>query len=255
MKILRIHIFAFLFMSMVFAQGNAGEEATSEYRYLIDVPAAGVVDKGYFSMHQQLMPDGLLVSHLDVGIFDNLSFGISYGGENVIGSGKIDWYKYPGVNVRYKFLTENITAPSLTIGFDSQGKGHYSDTDKRYERKSPGFFLAASKNYQLLGYISFHVVANYSLEEVENDNTANLMLGVEKTVGPVLSFIVDYDFAFNDKKNGYGEGNGYLNVGVRWNVGPGLTLGFDLRDLLQNKEFSTSAADRAIRLEYTQSIL
>ena len=54
--------------------------------------------------------------------------------------------------------------------------------------------------------------------------------------------------------NSLGSGNGYLNMGVRWSVVTGLTLGFDLRNLLDNKNFNSNKADRSIKLEYVKAI-
>ena len=97
--------------------------------------------------------------------------------------------------------------------------------------------------------------AFYSLEGVDGDNFVNLRAGVEKTIGPNISIVADYDFTLNDNSTKiFGEGNGYLNAGIRWSVGEGFTIGFDLRDLLDNKTWSPSTADRALRIEYIKSI-
>jgi hypothetical protein len=37
-------------------------------------------------------------------------------------------------------------------------------------------------------------------------------------------------------------------------LGDGFTIGFDLRDLLDNKKWNPSSADRALRIEYIKSI-
>jgi hypothetical protein len=65
---------------------------------------------------------------------------------------------------------------------------------------------------------------------------------------------LEYNFALNDNNGDFGSGKGYLNVGLRWSVGSGFTLEFDLRDLLQNSTINTSSADRALRIEYIQAI-
>jgi outer membrane receptor protein involved in Fe transport len=93
------------------------------------------------------------------------------------------------------------------------------------------------------------------LESDDGDNFVNLTTGVEKTLGDNFSLLAEYDFAFNDNQTDiYGEGSGYLNLGIRWSIGEGFTLGFDMRDLLDNKQWSPSGADRAIKLEYIKSI-
>jgi hypothetical protein len=236
-------------------QGSAGDQAKYEYRSLIDMPTAGILEKGNVGIVTDVMAGGVLISKIEVGVFENISFGISYGGSNIIGSGNPDWYKLPAINLRVRIITETIISPSITIGFDSQGKGLYFDSSDRYAIKSPGFFAAASKNFTLLGYLSIHGSINYSLESNDGDNFVNLMGGVEKTLGPNISLIADYDFTLNDDNTStFGIGNGYLNTGIRWALGDGFTVGFELRDLLKNKRWNPSRGDRAIRIEYIKSI-
>jgi hypothetical protein len=254
MKIVAILLLLFSHLSVI-AQGTAGEKAKYEYRSLIDMPTAGILDKGFVGFTTDILPGGVLISKLEVGAFDNISFGISYGGSNVIGAGTPDWYKLPGINIRIRIIDESVTIPSITLGFDSQGKGVYFDSDNRYAFKSPGFFAAVTKNFEFLGYLSFHGSANYSLEEDDGDNFVNLLAGVEKTIGGNISLVMDYDFTLNDNTTKiFGNGNGYLNAGIRWSLGDGFTIGFDLRDLLDNKKWSPSTADRALRIEYIKSI-
>lgn len=239
----------------LFAQGTSGESAKYEYRNLVDMPTAGILEKGFVGVATNILPAGVVIGILEVGVFDNVSFGISYGGANIIGAGSPDWYKIPSVNLRVRLIDESVALPALTLGFDSQGKGIYFDEDKRYAIKSPGFFGAASKNFEFLGYLSLHGTVNYSIETKDGDNFTNLQIGFEKTVGSMFSVIGEYDFAFNDNTTEiYGKGSGYLNVGFRLSVGDGFTLGLDLRDLLNNKKWSPSTADRSLRIEYIKSI-
>ncbi len=246
--------FILITAGFTFAQGTAGSNAKFEYRYLIDMPTAGILKKGYVGVTSDILPQGDLIERLEVGIFNNVSFGISYGGVNLIGAGTPVWYKYPGINFRFRVINETIAVPALTVGFDSQGKGVYFDSTSRYAIKSPGFFAAASKNFSFMGYLSLHGEVNYSLESKDGEDFVDLRVGAEKTIGESVSIIGEYDFAFNDNADRYGAGNGYLNIGIRWSIGEGFTLGFDLRDLLDNKKWSPSTADRALRIEYIKSI-
>lgn len=253
------HILTILFVifsvSIIHSQGTAGEKAKYEYRYLIDMTTAGILEKGSVGLITDILPNGVLITSLEAGVFENVSFGISYGGSNLIGSGKVDWYKLPGVNIRIRILNETILLPAFTFGFDSQGKGIYDGDVNRYEIKSPGFFAALSKNFDFLGYLSFHGAINYSLEGKDGDNFVNIKAGAEKTLGSSFSLILEYDFALNDNKSAsFGDGKGYLNTGIRWSVGAGLTIGFDLRDLLSNKSETKNAADRALKIEFIKNI-
>jgi hypothetical protein len=251
--------YVLLFVSFLYlnaaAQGTAGEGAKFEYRSLIDMPTAGVLEKGFVGASTDILPFGTVITRLEVGAFDDISFGISYGGVNLIGAGNPDWYKLPGVSLRFRLFKESLLMPSITMGFDSQGKGAFIDSSSRYSIKSPGFFAATAKNFALLGYLSLHGSVNYSLETKDGDNFINLLIGFEKTLGPSLSILAEYDLAFNDNSTDYfGSGNGYLNVGVRLTMGEGFTLGIDLRDLLNNKKVNPSKADRGVRIEYIKSI-
>ncbi len=236
-------------------QTTAGEDAKVEYRYLIDMPTAGVLGKGLVAVTSDILPAGVLIGRLEVGVFEDISFGISYGGGNIIGSGSPTWYKYPGVNIRYKAFNESLISPGITFGFDSQGKGQYFDSSSRYAVKSPGLFVGGSKNFAFMGYMTLLSTLSYSLEQTGGHNFMDLRIGAEKTMGPKLSLIWEYDFALNDNNTQvYGGGRGYMNFGIRWAAANGFTLGLDLRDILSNKKWSPGGADRALRLEYIKNI-
>jgi hypothetical protein len=245
------------FINLSFAQGTAGAKAKYEYRNLIDMPTAGIMDRGTVGVNTELLPFGTVIAKVEAGIFDNISIGLSYGGSNIIGSGDPDWYPFPpGVNFRFRLMDETILTPSITLGFDTQGKGEYFNDQKRFAIKAPGIFAAASKNFALLGYLSLHGTINYSpLENKDGDNFVNFMFGAEKTLGSAFSVLVEYNLALNDNSTDiYGEGKGYLNLGIRWSIANGVTVGFDLRDLLENRKWNANSADRALMIEFTQQI-
>jgi hypothetical protein len=254
-RIKKLLAFTILFTSIIFAQGSAGTNAKFEYRSLIDMQTAGVLEKGYVGVGIDVMPEGVMISQIEVGVFNNFSFGISYGAENIIGSGNVNFYPLPGVYAKGRIFDEAEMMPAIAIGFDSQGKGLYSDALERYQIKSPGFFVAASKNFELLGYFSIHAMINYTLERDDNDKDLNLSIGAEKTLGSKVSLYAEYDFALNDNNPlSFGDGKGYLNIGARWSVAEGFTVGLDLRDLLSNQKINTYSADRALFIEYIAPI-
>lgn len=249
-------LFIFLLsINFSFSQGISGTSAKYEYCYLIDLPTAGVINRGFSSLSFELMPYGVLISKIDIGVFERFSLGISYGGANIIGSGKIEFYKLPGINLKLRFLDESILLPAFALGIDTQGKGFYNKSLNRYEIKSPGIYIAASKNFELIGYLSLHSVVNYSLERDDNDKDLNLGFGFEKTIGQFISFIGEYNIAFNDNTGlSFGKGNGYLNFGFRIDIADGLTFGLDIRDVLENKKINSNSADRGIFIQYIKGI-
>ncbi len=245
----------FLLAVSVYAQGTAGSSAKFEYRKLVDMQTAGVLERGHTAITSNLLPDGIVVFNMEVGVFENLSFGISYGAENLIGVGKVNGYKYPGVNLKFRFIDENEFLPAFTVGFNSQGCGRYYSDLNRYDYKSDGFFLAASKNFAFFGYLSLHGEINYSLEGDATDKKINMKIGAEKTIGKLVSFIVEYDLAINDNGTySLGDGKGYLNAGLRLSLGEGFTFGIDMRNLLNNRKVEVNSAERGIFFEYVTPV-
>ncbi|MCS7013464.1 MAG: hypothetical protein RMI34_09660 [Chloroherpetonaceae bacterium] len=249
-------LICFLLLStpaLLFAQGSAGSNATQEARYLFNLPTAGTLKRGTFAIEGWFYAGGGAMIGASVGISDRFSLGLSYGAGNLIGSGSPSWNRLPGAMVRYRILDEELTLPALTVGFESQGRGRFIDSLSRYERKSPGFFLAASKNFEFLGYLTLHSGLNYSILEASDDGNANFYIGLEKTIGTDFTFYVQYDFALNDDRSEtFGRGSGFLDIGLRWSLGAGFTLEFNLSNLNNNFR-SLSALDRSVRLEFIQA--
>lgn len=242
-------------VSVSLAQGTAGEDAKYEYRNLIDMPTVGILNKGMVAASVYNMANGTVIAKIEAGVFDNFSFGFSYGGANVIGTGEIDWYKYPSLNAKYKIFKESLQYPAITVGFDMQGKGAYIDSTERFERKSPGLYVAVAKTFSFLGYLTFHGAISSSLERKDDDGDFNFYAGIEKTVGSTISVYAEYDLALNDNgERSLGDGSGYLSAGVKLSIADGFTLGFDLRNLIDNKKLTSNRADRAITIDFIKSI-
>jgi hypothetical protein len=251
----KIIIILFVVSSTILAQGTAGSEAKYEYRKLIGMQTAGILEKGYVGVSSHILPNGVVDAGIEVGVFPNVSFGISYGGSNVIGTGSPIGYPLPGINFKFRVVDETDVYPAFTLGFDSQGMGDYLEEFERYEYKSEGLFVAASKNFEFLGYLSIHGNFNYSLERDDNDKDLNLKVGAEKTIGKMISVIAEYDFAINDNGSySFGSGRGYLNMGARVSLGNGFSFGVDLRNMLDNNKLKAGVADRGIFFEYISPI-
>jgi hypothetical protein len=229
-----------------------GTESTIEPRTLVDFPTAGVLPKSSFASEVEFFQGGGVLASFSIGPISRLTFGLSYGGSNVLGSEKVSLNKTPGVNVKLRVFDERVDFPALALGFDSQGKEPYIDSTKRYTIKSPGFYVVASKNYSFLGYTSIHGGLNYSLERKDGDRDINGFLGLEKTLGPAMALLAEYNLATNDDHGrALGRGRGYLNVGWRWALAEGFVLGIDFKNLTKNQPQQTFA-NRVLRLEYVR---
>jgi hypothetical protein len=247
-------VLLFITSNIASAQSTSGSNASNELLSLIDIPTAGVLQSGNLAITFDVLPLGVFLTKIELGIFQNFSLGISYGASNLIGFGKPDWYIRPGFHAKFRLFTETRSIPSFTLGFNSQGKGTFFKNSNRYEIKSPGAFFSVTKNYKFLGYISFHGIMNYSLEK--GDKNINFGAGIEKTIGPTVSFIAEYDFALNDNSpTSFGDQKGYLNAGIRWSASKVLTIGFDFRNILENKkQIIKNGIERALFIEYVKEL-
>jgi hypothetical protein len=253
MKNITILILLILVSVIGFAQNTAGDESNVEPRYLIDIPTAGILKRGTVAFDGNFFQNGGLMFGLYVGALEKLTLGVSYGGVGIIGSGNVTMQKLPGVMVKYRLIDETEVVPAIAFGFDSQGKETYIDSLERFTIKSRGIFIAGSKNYSILGFLSFHGGVNWSMEKKDGDKDMNVFLGLEKSIGSELSLIAEYDFAFNDNHgSAYGKGNGYLNAGLRWSLAGGLTLGFDFKNIVKNQN-NVTFANRTLKVEYVSS--
>ncbi|MEK7749184.1 MAG: hypothetical protein AAB269_03895, partial [Bacteroidota bacterium] len=167
------------------AQSYAGEGAKIEPTMLIDKPTAGMLKRAHYAISSNYFQRGGVLVGVSVGLFDQFSFGISYGGTEIIGPNKIQINPQPGINAKLRLFDETLMMPAFALGFDSQGKEPFLEADSlnRYTIKSPGVYVAGSKNYAFMGNLSVHGGLNLSLEKDDGDNDLNAYLGVEKTLG------------------------------------------------------------------------
>jgi hypothetical protein len=220
---------------------------------LVDAHTAGILPKASFDVDFRVYasPDwygsGLLTG-VRVGLTNRLNIGLAYGGEGIIGySKRVRWNEIPGVLVKYRLFEERVLTPALSLGFDNQGYGGLAGEAlygyDGYIYKSPGFFVAISKNYMMFGsvQIGLHGTVNYSLEEFDNITWPNAAMGLDIGINDELMFIAEYDFALNDitgpgNDKNYGKPHrGFLNLGLRWAFTEHFHIEFDALDILENK--------------------
>lgn len=233
-----------------------------EQRQLIDVPTAGVLQKGQYEAGLRLFDNGGLLANINVGITNRFMIGIAYGGERIVGSGEVKFNPLPGVDVRYRMIDETDLGPAVTVGFNSQGHGPWvksvpgdSGAEKvnRYTHKSRGLFAVASKNYKFLGTTGFHGGISWAThEKKDKDNQPTVFVGIDKSINNELSAVAEYDLALNDNKDLIGHGRGYLNIGAKFNFNNSFLFEVLMRDALNNsKEFGKFA--REVRLSFVTS--
>jgi hypothetical protein len=247
-----IPVLLLLFASITtYGQRSAGDHANIDPVFLIDMPVAGILPATSGSLETYLYPNGGVLVHFSYGLITNLNVGLSFGGTNLIGSGGITWNNLPGINARYRVLEESYMRPAVVVGFDSQGRDGWIPEMKQYVMKSPGFFVTVSKNYQFMGTVSFHGGANYTLERHDDDMDPNIFLGAEKSVGPIASVLLEYNFAFDNDRSSKGFWNGSLGFGARVSTNIGFNFDVLFKNLLTS-DFIHDKIIRAIRIQYVR---
>jgi hypothetical protein len=252
-RLCALSLLVVLGLQLCYPQGSAGSSGDVEPRFLVDAPIAGMLRRSAVAFDADFYQRGGILLGISVGVFDRLTLGISYGGSDLIGTGEPVMNPVPGVNVRLRVLEESVLLPALALGFDSQGRDGYMKDLDRYVIKSPGFYGVLSKNYGLLGFLSIHGGVNYTLERTDEDRDINFYCGVEKTIGPTISIVLEYDLAANDdEKQAVGQGTGYLNAAFKWSIGEGFTVSVNLKDLTSNSAV-VEGIKRSVRIEYVKT--
>ena len=245
---------------------------------LVNIPTAGTLPRGSFTLESLIIKNGGIVPRLSVGFTDNFTLGVSYGVQNLIGDSKPSINKTtPEVQIKYRIFDESEKMPALVYGLDTQGRGEFhkqesilsisgkSDSTRnlnRYDQKAWGMYIVFSKNWNLMGNLGMHAGISKSLSENDDgDKDLNVFFGFDKELNRSFSLLVEYDAALNDnlteddygaiKKITFGKGKGYLNAGVRWAISSNLMLEVNLNDINQNTE--AEYTNREIKVIYSES--
>lgn len=211
----------------LFAQSSAGEQAAIESRYIVDMPTAGVLQRGRFAVDGFAFGNSGVMAEFTISPFTNFHVGISYSGSGFLGNGNIVFQGLPGFHARFRAVDETLTVPAITAGFSSQGRGEYGGG--RFLTHSPGLFVAASKNFSFLGSLAIHAGINYSFDPILAERFPNGFVGIEKTIGSVVTLALEYNPTLDDLRTRIR--GGLLNTAVRVSTGRGFTFEVQLRDL------------------------
>ncbi|MCD6116261.1 hypothetical protein J7K93_04535 [bacterium] len=245
MKIKSLVIALIIFPAIIMAQSGA-----LKLGILIDTPAANIPDRGQIQSSLRMYSNGGLLGSILIGLSPRFALGVSYGGENIVGTGDINLNPQPAVEVRYLLFEERFLFPSIEIGFNSQGYGAYNSELKRYSVKSLGFYAVASKNTSFLGGLGIHGGINISTETNDGDKDPNVFFGCHKQLNKELVLLAEYNTAINDNSdNAVGSGKGYLNFGIRWVFAQQLFIEFDMRNVLENGD-KIAGSSREVKLFY-----
>ena len=245
---------------------------------LVNIPTAGTLPRGSFTLESLIIKNGGIVPRLSIGLTDNFTIGVTYGVQNLIGDTKPSINKTtPEVQIKYRIFDESEKMPALVYGLDTQGRGEFHKQDSilsisgksdstqtlnRYDQKAWGMYIVFSKNWNLMGNLGMHAGISKSLSENDDgDKDLNVFFGFDKELNRSFSLLVEYDAALNDnlteddydaiKKITFGRGKGYLNAGVRWAISSNLMLEVNFNDINQNTE--AEYTNREIKVMYSES--
>lgn len=241
--------------------GAAGAQMADDVRSLellrvIHEPTAGVLKKGQYELELNSFGYGGMQVGIAIGLFDRFMFGVSFGGDGLIGYGKPTWNDLPGMIVKYRLIEESQVLPAVAIGFDMQGQGNWFKEDDRYLYKAPGGFIAASRNW-MSPYGRFGLHGGVNINSTENDQEQGMdgFLGLDFSLNEQLALLLEYDFAVDDNEEDgrFGEGPyGYLNAGLRFTFAQALVIDVGAVDLF-NSSAETDGWGREIRISYVET--
>jgi len=247
-------VFSF-FVAMVvcaFTLNVYSQKETLQPLKLVDCHTAGMLSRGYYAFGCQTYPNGnqsvsgsgVTLSFL-AALTDRINIGIGYGGDGFIGREMPRFNPHIGAIFKFRIIEESYFMPAFAIGYDHQGSGGIDIDYNGYVYKSPGFFLAMSKNYLFLTalQVGLHGGLNYSFEENETIKWPNVYGGIDVGFNEKCTVALEYDCALNAKDAGSDSLHstyanplkGYLNFGVRWFVTTAFCIELDVKDMLQNK--------------------
>ena len=221
-----------------------------ELNTLIDTPTAGILQQGEAEISAKIYKNNGLLIGTRVGLFPRFMFGVNYGAEEIVGNEDPQWHDRVEFNAKIRLLDESNKLPAIAIGYDSQGHGNYNN--HRYDIKSKGVYLTASKNFFLFGNIGIHGGLNYSLENEDNDDEPNIFVGFDKTIGDMIVLLAEYDTGWNDNEADFVKGRGFFNASVDLHFTEALILKVSFYDLMLNN-IHTQGCDRSITLLYNMT--
>lgn len=224
-----------------------------ERRVLIDAITAGMLPRASFDFDIRTFTNGGVQSAVSVGLLDRLTIGLSYGAATLLTEDKPDWNPNMEFLVKYRILTEKYVHPSIAFGYCSQGSGPWDEENERYAQKSKGFFFAVTKSYLVYrNQFAFTGGINITPEGWEKEKDPSVYLGAVTQLNDDVFILGEYDLALNDNERyaQYGMGRGFLNIGLEWVLNESVSLEFDLRNLLKNRD--VTSFDRGVRLLYLE---
>ncbi len=168
--------------------------------YLVDFPTTYISPVGSSELEFRFGAEGKVIGRIGVSPFENFVFGVSYGGENILGSGSPVYHSSPGVQIKFGTQASKL---SFAIGFDSE----------KYEDSPIGIYgvVGGDLGWKLIPYGG----VNYR-------DSLGVFFGAEAGISNFMSIVSE----------GFFKKDFILNAGIRWKFEEQVILEFDFKDIL-----------------------
>ena len=224
----------FLLNNICYGQAGAGSASIYETLSIVDMPTAGVLAKNSYSVNMSMFSNGGFLVGFLIAPLSNVNLGISYSATGLIGADNITFQNLPGFLLNWRILDETKSSPAILIGVNTQGRGMYLTSKKRFITYSPGIYAAISKSFKWeLGVFAWHGGINYTFEQTAGTKTASLWLGFEHSIGPDGGIYFEFNPNFADKDRTIASHSPLFNGGLRWSVSRGITIELLVRDMFE----------------------
>jgi hypothetical protein len=211
--------------------------------YYIDQPYLSSPQHAEYKVQLRFGPKGEILGYFNVGLWDRMCFGASYGAGNLIGAGNCGFYEIPGVQLRFVAIPEGFVVPKVIVGFDNQGFGAYDTSENRYYIFSKGIYCQLGKD---IIFPEFEFVPSLGVNYCfEGDNHLDLFAGISTIIGSSVALMFEYSPNLNDNQD---NNKGYMNTGLRLIFHDELFFDFAIRDLLNNAD--SLQFNRMIKIGY-----
>jgi len=219
------------------------------FEQLVDVQSAYTLPRAAYSIGMRVVPNGGVLLGLRVGIAPYLHVGLSYGAENVVGSGDPVWNERVELEVKLRVAEDGQfgPVPSIALGYDSRGYGRQLP-DGSYEKPSQGLYVAASKTLPFSEFWQAHAGFSRTLELEQAK--PDFFVGVTARLSQEFSAIVEYQLtAETDDRRSKA---GYLNAGLRWLFVGQFEIDLYFRNLTSSSD-TTEISSRSIGFAFYDS--
>jgi hypothetical protein len=200
-------------LAAVAAWSPSAPALEEHFERLVDVQSAHTLPRAEYSLGMRVVPNGGVLVGLRMGITPYLNVGLSYGAENVVGSGDPVWNDRAEFEVKLRLAEDGQfgPVPSIAVGYDSRGYGGQLPGGG-YEKPSQGLYVAASKTLPFSEYWQAHAGVSRSLELEQAK--PDFFVGLTARLSQEFSVILEYDLAAEaDDRDSKA---GYMNAGLRW---------------------------------------